>query len=435
MELLRQTWSNLAANKLRSFLTMFGIMWGVISIVLLSAVGEGFQRGNQHVLEELGKNIIIIRNGRTSMQAGGARAGRLVVLDIQDVHLLKEKSKLLEAVSPELIRGAIRAKSPFNSSSLQLSGVWPVYQSLRTIEVDRGRLISEADCRDVRRVVVIGTEASRQLFADRDPVSSTVSLNGLPYTVIGRVRKKDQDSNYTGADNERLFIPYEAARNDFPMPGGQYTADSLSTIIAAPRAEVARQMEEWLEREGLGGFLGLEAQGPVEMDVRAVLAPRHGFDPRDPEALSMWNTAIEAVMFAKMIGGMHTFFVSVSVITLALGGIGVMNIMLIAVRERTREIGVRKAIGATSRNIEWQFFSEGLALTLSSGAIGFAIGVGLCALVNLAPMPERFAGMVTTWQTAVSAIVVLSLIGVAASTYPARRAALLPPIEALRYEM
>ena len=435
MELLRQTWSNLAANKLRSFLTMFGIMWGVISIVLLSAVGEGFQRGNQHVLEELGKNIVIIRNGRTSMQAGGARAGRLVLLDIQDVHLLKEKSKLLEAVSPELIRGAVRAKSPFNSSSLQLSGVWPVYQSLRTIEVDRGRLISEADCRDVRRVVVIGTEASRQLFADRDPVGSTVSLNGLPYTVIGRVRKKDQDSNYTGADNERLFIPYEAARNDFPMPGGQYTADSLSTIIAAPRAEVARQMEEWLEREGLGGFLGLEAQGPVEMDVRAVLAPRHGFDPRDPEALSMWNTAIEAVMFAKMICGMHTFFVSVSVITLALGGIGVMNIMLIAVRERTREIGVRKAIGATSRNIEWQFFSEGLALTLSSGAIGFAIGVGLCALVNLAPMPERFAGMVTTWQTAASAIVVLSLIGVAASTYPARRAALLPPIEALRYEM
>src|SRR5674536_144517 len=142
MELLRQTWSNLAANKLRSFLTMFGIMWGVISIVLLSAVGEGFQRGNQHVLEELGKNIVIIRNGRTSMQAGGARAGRLVVLEIQDVRLLKEKSKLLEAVSPELIRGAIRAKSPFNSSSLQLSGVWPVYQSLRTIEVDRGRLIS-----------------------------------------------------------------------------------------------------------------------------------------------------------------------------------------------------------------------------------------------------------------------------------------------------
>jgi putative ABC transport system permease protein len=147
MELLRQTWSNLAANKLRSFLTMFGIMWGVISIVLLSAVGEGFQRGNQYVLEELGKNIVIIRNGRTAMQAGGARAGRVIQLDIEDVRLLKTQSKLLAEVSPELMRGGIRTKSAFNSSSLQLSGVWPAYQSMRTIEVDRGRLISEADCR------------------------------------------------------------------------------------------------------------------------------------------------------------------------------------------------------------------------------------------------------------------------------------------------
>jgi putative ABC transport system permease protein len=435
MELLRLTWSNLAANKLRSFLTMFGIMWGVISIVVLSAVGEGFQRGNQYVLEELGKNIVIIRNGRTAMQAGGARAGRIVQLDIEDVRLLKAQSKLLAEVSPELIRGGIRVKSAFNSSSLQLSGVWPAYQSMRTIEVDRGRLISEADCQEQRRVVVIGTEASRQLFADRDPVGSVIGLNGLPYTVIGRVRKKDQDSNYTGADNERLFIPYEAARKDFPIAGTQYTADSVSTIIAAPRAAVAKQLEAWLEREGIGGFLGLEAQGPVEMDIKTTLAQRHGFDPRDPEALSMWNTAIEAVMFAKMIGAMHTFFVWVSLITLALGGIGVMNIMLVAVKERTREIGVRKAIGATSRAIQWQFLSEGLALTLSSGAVGYLVGVGLCALVNLAPMPERFSGMITTWQTAATAIGVLTFIGVAASTYPARRAALLPPIEALRYEM
>jgi putative ABC transport system permease protein len=435
MDLLRQTWSNLAANKLRSFLTMFGIMWGVISIVLLSAVGEGFQRGNQYVLEELGKNIVIIRSGRTAMQAGGARAGRIIQLDIEDVRLLKERSKLLAEVSPELMRGAIRAKSAFNSSSLQLSGVWPAYQSMRTIEVDRGRLISDADCRGARRVVVIGTEASRQLFAERDPVGSVIGLNGLPYTVIGRVRKKDQDSNYTGADNERLFIPYEAARTDFPLPGQQYTADSVSTIIAAPRPEVARQLEAWLEREGIGGFLSLEAQGPVEMDIKTTLAPRHGFDPRDPEALSMWNTAIQAVMFGKMIGAMHTFFVWVSLITLALGGIGVMNIMLVAVKERTREIGVRKAVGATSRAIQWQFLSEGFALTVTSGAIGFLVGVGLCALVNLAPMPARFSGMVTTWQTTTMAIVVLTIIGVAASTYPARRAARLPPIEALRYEM
>jgi putative ABC transport system permease protein len=262
-----------------------------------------------------------------------------------------------------------------------------------------------------------------------------VSLNSLPYTVIGRVRKKDQDSNYTGADNERLFVPYESARKDFPLPGSDSTADSLSAIIAAPFPAVTEEMKAWVEREGIGGFLGLEAQGPVERDVRAALAPAHGFDPRDPEALSMWNTAIQAVMFAKMIAGMHNFFVAVSLITLALGGIGVMNIMIVAVKERTREIGVRKAVGATSRTVQWQFFSEGLALTFVSGVLGYLVGAGLCALVSLAPMPARFAGLVITWQSTLFAVVVLSIIGIAASVYPARRAASLAPIEALRYEM
>jgi len=435
MELLSQTWSNLSANKLRSFLTMFGIMWGVISIVLLAAVGEGFKRGNQHVLEELGKNIVIIRNGRTSMQAGGERAGRIIRLTIDDVHALKEKSRLLEHVSPELMRGGVQAKSRYNASSIQMSGIWPVYQNLRTIEVDRGRLISEADNAEARRVVVIGTEACRQLYADRNPVGTELKLNGIPYTVIGRVRKKDQDSNYTGPDNERIFVPYETMRKDFPIPAAYGTADSLSAIIAAPYAEVTARIKTWVEREGIGGFLGLEARGPVEEDVRQVLAPRHDFDPRDAEALSMWNTAIESVMFAKMIGAMDDFFVAVSIVTLLLGGIGVMNIMLVAVKERTREIGVRKAIGATSRAIQWQFFSEGLFLTVISGAIGFVVGVGLCGLVNLLPMPERFSGMITTWQTAAFSIAVLTLIGVVAATYPARRAAQLPPIEALRYEM
>jgi putative ABC transport system permease protein len=434
-DLLSQTVANLAANKLRSFLTMFGIMWGVITIVLLDAVGTGFQRGNQHVLEELGKNIVIIRNGRTSMQAGGARAGRIIRLTLDDVTLLQTRSRLIEKVSPELMRGGLQAKSPFNAASVQMSGIWPVYQDIRSIEVDRGRIISRADCDDARRVLLLGTEVSKQLFADRDPVGQTVSLNGLPYAVIGRIRKKDQDSNYTGPDNERVFIPYEAARKDFPMPGEMNTDRSVSAIIAAPYPAVTEQVKQWVEREGIGGFLGLEAQGPMEVDIRNALAPRHLFDPRDPEALSMWNTAIESVLFGKMIDAMARFFTAVSLVTIGLGGIGIMNIMLVAVRERTREIGVRKAVGATSRSIQFLFLSEGLMLTLLSGGAGLLIGVGLCALVNLAPMPARFSGMIVTWQTTAFAVVVLALVGVVASTYPARRAAALPPIEALRYEM
>ncbi len=419
------------AHKLRSFLTMFGIIWGVISIVLLSAVSTGFQQGNLNVLKELGKNIIIIRNGRTTTQAGGERAGRRIRLDIGDVHALKEKSRLLEHVTPELMRG-VSAKSLFNASSAQMSGVWPVYQHIRTIEVDRGRLITEEDNREARRVVVIGNGMNKQLFADRDAIGAEITLNGLPYTIIGRIRKKEQDSNYTGADNQRLFLPYETMRRDFPMTGPNDTADSLSAIIAAPYEHVAEEFNRIIEREGKINF---EKGGPVETEIRSIVGPRHDFDPGDKEALSMWNTAIETVFFNKMIASMQEFFISVSLITLALGGIGVMNIMLISVKERTKEIGIRKALGATSRNVQRQFFSEGLFLTLLSGTIGLGLGIGLCALINLLPMPERFSGMIITWQTAAFAIGILALIGIAAATYPARRAAELPPIEALRYEM
>jgi putative ABC transport system permease protein len=434
-DVIAQTLANLRANKLRSFLTMFGIVWGVISILILSAVGEGFGRGNQTVLEELGKNIVIIRNGRTSLQAGGGRAGQLVRLTLDDVRLLQRESRLIESISPELMRGGLKAKSAFNASSVQISGIWPVFQYLRTLEMDRGRPISEEDCRGERRVVVLGYDASKQLFADRDPVGSQITISGAPYTVIGRVRKKQQDSNYTGSDDQRLFMPYETARKDFPLPGQLDTPDHLSAIIAGPTPEAVRQIREIMDREkNVRMFFGERARGPVEQDVRRILATRHGFDPQDPEAISFWNTAVESVMFSKMIEGMDRFFLAVSIVTLMLGGIGVMNIMLVAVRERTQEIGVRKALGATSRSIQVMFFTEGLLLTGLSGVIGYVIGAGLCALVNLAPMPARFTGMILTWQINVFAVVMLMVIGMAASTYPARRAAQLPPIEALRYE-
>jgi putative ABC transport system permease protein len=429
-ELLRQIVVNLAANKLRSFLTMFGIMWGIISIVILSAVSEGFQRGNRKVMLELGKNIVIIRNGRTSMQAGGERAGRIIRLEIDDVYALKEKSKLLEYITPEIL-GGVKIKSAFNAASAGMSGVWPVYQEIRTIELERGRLMNEADNADARRVVILGYDVCKQLFADRDPTGSDVTMNGVPYTVIGKIRKKTQDSNYTGPDNNRIFIPYETMRKDFPLRGGLNTADSLSTIIASPFDEVAEQLAHRSGKEGKSLF---DNTGPVETEVRQILAARHDFDPQDREALSMWNTSIMSVMFTKIISSMKEFFIAVSIITLALGGIGVMNIMLIAVRERTKEIGVRKALGATSGNIQRQFLSEGLLLTVMSGAIGLLIGLGLCRLINMAPMPDRFAGMILTWQVAAFAIGVLVVIGMLASLYPARRAAEMPPIEALRFE-
>lgn len=432
MNILPQVWDNLRANKMRSILTMFGIMWGIISIVILSALGEGFQRGNEAVLQELGRNISIIRNGRTSMQAGGERAGQPVRIEFEDVLALKRDSRLLEDISPEIMKSNLRVKSSFNSATLQMSGVWPVYQKIRTIEVDRGRLLSDMDDKEERRVIVIGYEAARQLFADRDPIGQQLQLNSIPYTIVGKVRKKEQDSNYTGADNERLFIPYQTMRKDFPLTGGLNTPDSLSAIIAAPYEDVAARLVEDLAKQGKIDFL---KGGPVEDEVRMILGKRHNFDRQDKEALSIWNTAMESVLFHNIIKAMNEFFVAVSLITLALGGIGVMNIMLIAVKERTKEIGVRKALGATPGNIQWQFFGEGFVLTLFSGLIGLIGAFALSALINLAPMPARFSGMIITWRISAFSIATLVVIGVIASVYPARRAADMAPVEALRFEM
>jgi putative ABC transport system permease protein len=246
-----------------------------------------------------------------------------------------------------------------------------------------------------------------------DAVEHTVYLNDIPYTVIGLMAKKKQDSSYDGWDVNKVFIPFSAMRNDFPdkPPGTRFTFDQM---LVTPKS--------------------LAQHEPCKGELRKALATMHRYDPTDKEACPIWDTVQEAQAFATMTNGMKYFLGAVGIVTLLLGGLGVMNVMLVAVRERTREIGVRKALGAPSQKILQQFFVEAFLIAFVSGGIGLGVAFGLCTLVDLLPMPDFFAGLLPTWSTGLLALGLLGSIAIMSAIYPARRAASVDPIEALRYE-
>jgi putative ABC transport system permease protein len=333
-------------------------------------------------------------------------------------------------VSPEIQRGT-KVKSAYNEASVQVHGVEPPYMFMRTIEVDRGRQLNWSDEQNESQVAVIGWEMCKQLFGDRDPVGEQVLVNGTPFQIVGRIRRKDQDSNYSGPDNNKIFVPFVVMSKYFPRPDAP--TGSLSQMLVMPRQEVIDNLTTVLTSRA-GRVEDID--WPLEREIREILARRKAFNPDDRDAINVWDTSLQTMFFDRMISAMGSFFRVVGLVTLALGGIGVMNIMLIAVKDRTREIGVRKALGATTAAIQRQFFLEGFFLTMISGGLGMVIGVGLCTAVNVfATLPIRFSGMIITWPNALLALGALVMIGIVSSTLPARKAAQLPPTEALRYEM
>src|SRR5882672_5027500 len=409
-DLIRDVFRTLWSHKLRTFLTMFGIAWGIVSIVLMVAAGEGLRKGQADQARNLGKDILIVFHGRTSLQVGGARAGRAVQWEGTDVTAVQEESPDCEYAIPELEQGDVRAHTSYNNAAFTVTGSHPPFGYIRSLDVGYGRFYNWDDQKEARRVAFLGNDASKQLFPGRNPVGETVYLNAFPYTVIGVMATKKQDSSYDGWDVNKVFIPFAAMRRDFPdkPPGTSTTFDQL---LVTPKS--------------------VDQHEACKREIRVALARMHRYDPKDKEACPIWDTVQEAKAFKTMTDGMKYFLGAVGIVTLLLGGIGVMNVMLVAVRERTREIGVRKALGATTATIQRQFFLEGFFLTLLSGGAGMFVALGLCRLVNLAPMPDRFSGMILSWQSGLVALATLVAIGVATSTYPARRAAALPPVEAL----
>ena len=370
-----QALDNLRANRLRSFLTMFGILWGIVSIVLLGAMGEGFARGNRAVLLEFGKNVGIIWGGRTSLQAGGERAGRPVLLTFDDVAAIKAESRLVELVSPEIQRNSVQVKSRYNAASVGVHGVEPPYQEIRSIELEFGRLMNWDDESGAHRVAIVGHDMAKQLFGSRFPIGET------------------RDAERPELHHHRQD-PEEEPGQQLQRAGQQQdlraVRDDAVATFRAPISRPARCLRSWCRRmrwvvddmprtlETRTGRVE-DIDWPMEREIRAILGRHKGFDPEDREAISMWDTSISTLMFARIIGNMTDFFTIVGLVTLALGGIGVMNIMFIAVKDRTREIGVRKALGATTRAVQRQFFLEGFFLTVLAGGLGFAIGGVLCA--------------------------------------------------------
>jgi putative ABC transport system permease protein len=415
-EIAKQTVATLRAHKMRSFLTMFGIVWGIASVIILVGLGMGFSKDQKKRMETLGKDLVIIWGGRTSAQAGGLAAGRRITLTIEDARLIKSECYLVKTVSPELQR-SVPEVSQYNSAARQISGVWPSFQDFRSLILSDGRLMTDDDERDSNRVVLLGWNAARQLYPGQAAVGATLIIARYPYTVVGVLAEKKQNSNYSGPDNDMLYVPYSAMARDFPPPPAK------GEIIT----------------KGYISDLVMEVGDPNTHDeavgqVRRVLGRLHHFEPDDKDALFIWDTMEFSKVLARIFSVITIFFGCVAITTLALGGIGVMNIMLVAVTERTREIGIMKAIGATKVDILNQFFAESIVITALSGLIGYCLGVGICVLMNAAPLPDIVPKPVISPVAIVGSLLTLSLITISAGMYPARRAAELEPIQCLHYE-
>jgi putative ABC transport system permease protein len=415
-EILRQAVATFRAHKMRTFLTMFGLVWGIASVIILVGLGRGFVVDQKKHMETLGKDLVITWGGRTSSQVGGRAAGREIRLNVEDAELIRDECYLVKNVSPEL-RRTIPEVSQFNSANRGVVGMWPSYQDFRSLRVSEGRLVTEDDEREGRRVLVLGSKAYRQLFPGQPAIGATVLVKSVPYSVVGILQEKKQNSNYSGPDNDYLFAPYSAVSRDFPppeKPGAGITRGYLDDIVF----EVADPEEH---------------EAAVMQVRRAIGRVRH-FDPTDKDALFIWDTMDGAKQLAKIFGVVTLFFGCVAVVTLCLGGIGVMNIMLVSVSERTREIGTRKAMGATKRDILRQFFAESAMLTIASGILGLTVGLGTCIGMTAVPLPDFVPHPIVSSISIVVSILTLSLITVTAGMYPAQRAADMTPVESLRYE-
>ena len=398
---------DLRQQKLRTFLTIFGITWGTVAIIVLLAFGNGFQKQTMKTMRGIGEDIILLFPGQTAKAFQGMGTDRWIRLREEDALLIKDEISLVENVSPEYSTWRSPLRVETRSRTPNVTGIIPVYAEMRNIIPKRNsRFINELDVKLKRRVVFLGDDLAEYLFQKKEPVGDYVYVGGTPFLVIGVMKPKEQDSSYNSRDKDRAFIPTSTFTALF---GHRY----VNNIVISTTHPTVSPI--------------------VKTKIYEVLGKKYQFDPTDEEALSIWDTHEFQSMVQGIFIGINTFMAIIGAFTLTVGGIGVANIMYVVVQERTKEIGIKRSVGAKKRTILGQFFLETFFIIFIGAFIGTLISLLLIWGVSMLPIDEFVGTPSVSWWVALIAICVLGAIGFIAGYFPARKAANLNVIDCLRW--